>query len=334
MEIKPTKIRNWLYLTAIVLSIATVSTECANAECSPVELTAVFVVDDIYPMEPQLTLLDVALVGPDIGPSQSEMITAIEALQPGYSYTSYGEAGPFHFFFDEPMDHGGCAIVDGRDGRVVFAATIIYMGNGSITRPAASSHAWSFLPSELAPLPEDVGLLPALMWSAEHYGEPSAITDTVVDYLRQSDVLLSFGDCDMYSVVSFIYTPTVGMTDPTVAKNVIIVSGRCGWPWNDNLSSAPSVAPGKWLSGAAPNPFNPHTTIVLNIPSKEHIQVTLHDLHGRLVGEIANQEFGAGEHLLVWNGLDDSGRAVASGVYIVKLKATDHEEALRLTLVR
>lgn len=307
----------------------------AIADCSTGELTAVFIVDDIYPLTaPQLSLLSILPLGPPTEPSEAEMIAAIEAIQPGFAYTHWHQAGPFHLYFAEPLDYGACAIVDGRDGRVVFAGTVTWMGLGSVTRPHVSSHAWSFPAGDPAPPPASTEILPPFEWAPAYYGTPAEITSAVVDVLRRSDVLHSFADCDAYSVVSFIYTPAVGMVDPDEARNVVIVSGRAGPPWNDFATSTPPVPGASWQMSVAPNPFNPRTTIRLEIPHPFSLRVSIHALDGRRVAELANREFAAGTHFLDWDGRDLSGHGVASGAYIARVVSPEHTASHALTLLR
>ena len=201
------------------------------ADCSEDEMTAVFIVSGIYPgTNLEIHLLTVEPVGEAIYPSEAEMIASVQAIQPG-SYTGIASAGPFHLFFEEPGDFGGTAIVDGRDGAIAFAGTVIWLGCGVINVPDGSTHGWTFPGGDAALGPGDVEILPNEYWG-DIFGSPDSVTTMTLDYLRQSDVLKSFGACDTYDVVSYIYTPAVGATDPTLAGCVIIVSGHCGPPWN------------------------------------------------------------------------------------------------------
>lgn len=87
---------------------------------------------------------------------------------------------------------------------------------------------------------------------------------------------------------------------------------------------------------AAPNPFNPATTIsfALEGTGTAPVEITLHDLRGRLVRRLWQGELAAGDHRLLWNGLTDSGRAAASGVYVARVRVGAQQHALKLTLAR
>jgi len=69
---------------------------------------------------------------------------------------------------------------------------------------------------------------------------------------------------------------------------------------------------------AFPNPFNPQTTIAFTLDHDTRVRLTVHDVRGRVVRTLADGALTAGEHALSWNGRDDAGRVVASGVYFAR----------------
>ncbi|MBM4130213.1 hypothetical protein FJ250_04185 [bacterium] len=84
-----------------------------------------------------------------------------------------------------------------------------------------------------------------------------------------------------------------------------------------------------------PNPFNPRTTLRFSLPAPARAVLEVHDLSGRLVRRLVAAELPAGEHQVLWDGRDESGRAAASGQYVARLRAGDDEPATRkLMLVR
>jgi hypothetical protein len=84
----------------------------------------------------------------------------------------------------------------------------------------------------------------------------------------------------------------------------------------------------------APNPFNPSTTISYSIPVADHVRIQVIDLRGRLVATLVNTAVEAGWHDVSWNGRDDAGYDVPSGVYISRLEANGRVSHGRMTLVR
>jgi len=72
-----------------------------------------------------------------------------------------------------------------------------------------------------------------------------------------------------------------------------------------------------------PNPFNPITTIRFSLERRQHVQLRVFDLTGRLVRTLLDGNFSAGLKSVTWDGTDDLGRAVASGLYFYRLEAED-----------
>jgi hypothetical protein len=84
---------------------------------------------------------------------------------------------------------------------------------------------------------------------------------------------------------------------------------------------------------AYPNPFNPRTEIALGLAVPAPVTVTVHDLAGRRMTTLLDQDLPAGDHRLTWTGADHRGRDVAAGVYLVRVRAGGEVLSQRLTLV-
>jgi len=76
------------------------------------------------------------------------------------------------------------------------------------------------------------------------------------------------------------------------------------------------------LSQNFPNPFNPATTIRYGLPKAERVTLKVFNLLGEeVVTLIADESKEAGYHTAIWNGRNQTGQSVASGVYIYRLRA-------------
>ena len=87
----------------------------------------------------------------------------------------------------------------------------------------------------------------------------------------------------------------------------------------------------------APNPFNASTVISFLIPfrlANEATRLSIYNLTGQLVRVIQSDTQQAGEHSLSWDGRDDYGREVASGVYIYRLDVGEWAVHRRMLLLR
>jgi hypothetical protein len=117
--------------------------------------------------------------------------------------------------------------------------------------------------------------------------------------------------------------------------------GFAEWSGDPTLfEGLPAAVPGtgpatrRFLETARPNPFNPRTEIAFVAPGGGRVRVGIYDLRGRRVRELVDEDLAAGRHLRTWDGRDDAGRAMPSGVYLVRLRVGDVSEALKLTLAR
>ena len=89
-----------------------------------------------------------------------------------------------------------------------------------------------------------------------------------------------------------------------------------------------------FLSQNYPNPFNPNTEIAFGLKSDGFMNLSIYDAAGRLVRELINESRPAGPYATVWNGKDQNGSAVASGVYFYRLTANEFEETRKMILLR
>jgi hypothetical protein len=83
-----------------------------------------------------------------------------------------------------------------------------------------------------------------------------------------------------------------------------------------------------------PNPFNPSTTILFAVPKAGDITLAIYNLRGQLVRTLMSGPISAGHHRVVWNGRNQRGDRVATGVYIYQLQAKDVLLSRKLTLTK
>jgi hypothetical protein len=108
--------------------------------------------------------------------------------------------------------------------------------------------------------------------------------------------------------------------------------------WNFTITSVQSdgFIPKDYALGQNyPNPFNPSTTIVFDLPKQSPVRLEVYNVIGVLIRTMLRGEVvGAGRHQIVWDGRDDRGRIVPSGVYIYRISAGDFSASLRMTLLK
>jgi len=83
-----------------------------------------------------------------------------------------------------------------------------------------------------------------------------------------------------------------------------------------------------------PNPFNPTTTIEFTLPRAGEVSLKIYDILGRLVANPIRQRLEAGQHKITWGGTDQSGKEVASGIYLYRLTSESGIACRKMVLVR
>ncbi len=85
---------------------------------------------------------------------------------------------------------------------------------------------------------------------------------------------------------------------------------------------------------AFPNPFNPSTTLQFNLPDAGHVELTVYTVSGQHVRTLISGELGAGIHMMQWDGRDDRGNQMSSGVYFSRLVTNAGVMTGSMTLVK
>ncbi len=89
-----------------------------------------------------------------------------------------------------------------------------------------------------------------------------------------------------------------------------------------------------FLLGNHPNPFNPSTTIFFELPQAGPASLRIYDLAGRLLQNVSWDHLPQGRSEFQWNGLDQEGRTLSSGVYLYRLNTRDRSLSRRMSLIR
>ncbi|MBI1932289.1 MAG: T9SS type A sorting domain-containing protein [Ignavibacteriales bacterium] len=135
------------------------------------------------------------------------------------------------------------------------------------------------------------------------------------------------GSFTMFSIIS---------SDPSVTDQVEIddvVVRLVGEPVGveDNINQLPLNFE---LKNNYPNPFNPTTNIEFNLSKAGHTMLKIYSITGELVRTLVDKDMQAGEHRLIFNGKNDSGRELVSGMYIYELSNGSNISAKKMFLLK
>ena len=88
------------------------------------------------------------------------------------------------------------------------------------------------------------------------------------------------------------------------------------------------------LGNAYPNPFNPETAIRFSLPWEVDVQVTVYNQQGQMVRSLVNDTMGPGKFQVTWDGRDDNGVEVATGVYLYRIAAPNLSLHKKVTFLK
>jgi hypothetical protein len=83
-----------------------------------------------------------------------------------------------------------------------------------------------------------------------------------------------------------------------------------------------------------PNPFNPHTTISYQVSLSGDVSLTIYNVLGERIRVFSFADQSAGQHRLIWDGRNDAGRLVASGLYFCRLDVGGVTKTRKMVLLR
>ncbi|MDP8201509.1 MAG: T9SS type A sorting domain-containing protein [Candidatus Tenebribacter burtonii] len=82
-----------------------------------------------------------------------------------------------------------------------------------------------------------------------------------------------------------------------------------------------------------PNPFNPTTTIEFSIQNFSVVELSIFNIKGQIIKTLINESLNIGDYSVTWNGVDEYGNSVSSGIYLYKLNVNDKTEAVKKCLL-
>ncbi|MCK4548221.1 MAG: T9SS type A sorting domain-containing protein [Candidatus Eisenbacteria sp.] len=88
------------------------------------------------------------------------------------------------------------------------------------------------------------------------------------------------------------------------------------------------------LQNPVPNPFNPTVALSFSLPEPTHMSLRIYNIHGQLVRNLLDGWADAGEHQVIWDGKNDRGEIVGSGIYFCQIVSGKHSRTTKLVLLK
>jgi hypothetical protein len=179
------------------------------------------------------------------------------------------------------------------------------------------------------------------VWRVQWNASPAAdiasyivYRDTAVQFVPSADKVVAMVN---HPATSWDDTPPEGSYYLVVARDT---AGHVGG-YSPRLTSGGSTpVPGADLPTAlaigsvAPNPFNPRTTVQLDVPRDARVSLRIYDLRGRLIAEPFAGNMTAGRHAVEWDGQDQGGRAAPAGIYLMRLDDGQRQVTAKAVLAK
>lgn len=99
-------------------------------------------------------------------------------------------------------------------------------------------------------------------------------------------------------------------------------------------SDDPSIPATTMLQGNYPNPFNPETVIRFATKDAGNVKLTIYNIKGQVVKTLTNKAYPAGNHQLIWNGKDERGNSVSSGIYMYRMETPSYTKTMKMMLMK
>lgn len=232
------------------------------------------------------------------------------------------------------LSASGYAITDSWGGNGFYAENCdvniamtnpIFIPSSDYVMLSFDSHLyteWSFDPCTVEASTDGVSWTP--LWSKSGLWDTWATEYVPLGDYAGMNIRLRFRLQDVSSHVE--------LTDPGwTIDNISVVRGLSSAVANSD-PSAPQLQ--SVLYPNYPNPFNPETTINFTLSSPMSVRLEIFNLKGQLVRTLVDSQMSSGEQHTLWNGLDQQGRAVSSGVYYYRLTTPEKVMTRKMALIK
>ncbi len=128
-----------------------------------------------------------------------------------------------------------------------------------------------------------------------------------------------------------VYDPETSLTEKGTIK---VEKGRYSYYVSFKNEPESTPAPSRLEASNHPNPFNPVTTIAYSLPEDSQISISIYNIKGQKVKTLVTGTQPAGDYNVSWDGKDESGKDVTSGIYFYKLKTQKNEITGKMLLLK
>lgn len=145
--------------------------------------------------------------------------------------------------------------------------------------------------------------------------------------------------CDVGSALSFSESTTGTQSKSTTDTRSWTVNSAfnaaVNYVYSTNVQTQPEITPRQfYLSQNYPNPFNPTTTIKFQIPVLSLVTLNIYNIYGELVRNMVSKRMLVGHHSVIWDGTNNFGQQVSSGLYIYRIQANNFTAVKKMMFIK
>ena len=211
--------------------------------------------------------------------------------------------------------------------------------------PALTANAWYRLQAGITRLTATSARIDVTLWELDAGGDlgPVVVTGSIPD----TDLLPNTSGNEIPNPGYFTgpiwpafknYSAMEGAADnacyevitTTLAMNKA-KAGSAEWDMEEVAREIPNA---NYLAANQPNPFNPNTTIRFGLLEAGSVELIIFDILGQKVRTLIRDHYPAGDHLVIWDGRNDLGHPVASGVYFYRLVNPGFKQVRKMMLIK
>ncbi|MDD2331543.1 MAG: T9SS type A sorting domain-containing protein, partial [Candidatus Cloacimonetes bacterium] len=228
-----------------------------------------------------------------------------------------------------------CAWID----EIIFPALGGTNGAPSILISTDALNFPEILQSETATLPITItNTGTAVMLGSMQIEEPFFLSPAGTDLLTEMEFVIQSGSSLEMDVMfnpnglfgNFSGILVINSDDPEAETTIIPLMGTAIHVSNEDQIT-PLVTE---LKNNYPNPFNPSTTIHFSIKDSAPVRIEVYNILGQRVRTLVNETKKAGVHSVTWNGTDDSGRNVSSGIYFYRMNSGKYTSTKKMIMLK
>ena len=185
------------------------------------------------------------------------------------------------------------------------------------------------------------------MFGVGENGTPHTVSGTII--LHNQDQVFStisfsenggFLDENETNEIEVTFDAT-GTDNGTYLYDIVVVTDYTDFQYipivmevSGSGSSVVTVPEKTGLIGNHPNPFNPETSIQFMLAKDESVELNIYNIKGQKVATLVDQNLEAGNHSIVWSGIDTLNRKVGSGIYFYQLKTSNTDQIRKMILMK